>query len=55
MKELFYYLSENPNILDMLKEEKVNLLVNPDWGIDVETIIEIMTNNEIDIKMSYWK
>ena len=55
MKELLYYLSENPNILDMVKEGKANLVVNPEWGIDLKTFIEIITNNEIDITMSYWK
>ncbi|QTL52732.1 MULTISPECIES: competence pheromone ComX [Priestia] len=55
MKELLYYLSENPDILELVKEGKASLIFNSDLGIKVETIIDILINNSVDITASYWK
>ena len=44
MKELMYYLSQNPELVYKLEKNELSLVIDPKWGVSNETIVNVLKN-----------
>ncbi|WP_369902174.1 hypothetical protein [Bacillus manliponensis] len=55
MKELMYYLSQNPEVLTLLEKKELSLVINPEQEISNDVVVNILTKSELTLASGYWQ
>ncbi|GCF79936.1 MULTISPECIES: hypothetical protein [Bacillus] len=55
MKELMYYLSQNPELVYKLEKNELSLVIDPKWGVSNETIVNVLKKSIATLRSEYWQ